>query len=175
MALKLPLRTDGRGGGLHHAGFVFTFVNDSSNARDVFVKGHEERANAPKNLFGRLQAKFEERFERFRDSYRDLLGSIMLHRRLFVTAFLAFCLLSGGLAFFLGRDFFPTVDAGQFRLHVRGRAGLRIEETARLVDQVSGNPPERSQKGYFYCSRQHWFALQRHQSFVQQRWNHWYL
>ena len=100
------------------------------------LKGHEERANAPKNLFGRLQAKFEEKFERFRDSYRDLLGSIMLHRRLFVTAFLAFCLLSGGLAFFLGRDFFPTVDAGQFRLHVRGRAGLRIEETARLVDQV---------------------------------------
>ena len=46
------------------------------------------------------------------------------------------CLLSGGLVFFLGRDFFPSVDAGQFRLHVRGRAGLRIEETARLVDQV---------------------------------------
>ncbi len=51
-------------------------------------------------------------------------------------SFWRFCILSGGLVFFLGRDFFPTVDAGQFRLHVRGRAGLRIEETARLVDQV---------------------------------------
>src|SRR5215468_4805936 len=60
----------------------------------------------------------------------------MQHRPAFVTAFLAFCMLSGGLFFFLGRDFFPSVDAGQFRLHVRGRAGLRIEETARLVDQV---------------------------------------
>src|SRR5205823_12478926 len=46
------------------------------------------------------------------------------------------CVLSGGLIFFLGRDFFPSVDAGQFRLHVRARAGLRIEETARLVDEV---------------------------------------
>jgi multidrug efflux pump subunit AcrB len=60
----------------------------------------------------------------------------MGHRKVFVTGFLAVCVLSGGLAFFLGRDFFPHVDAGQFRLHVRGRAGLRIEETARLVDQV---------------------------------------
>jgi multidrug efflux pump subunit AcrB len=55
---------------------------------------------------------------------------------MFVTVFLGVCLLSGGLVFLLGRDFFPNVDAGQFRLHVRGRAGLRIEETARLVDQV---------------------------------------
>src|SRR5437879_12278447 len=60
----------------------------------------------------------------------------MGHRRAFVAGFLGFCLLSGGLTFLLGRDFFPNVDAGQFRLHVRGRAGLRIEETARLVDQV---------------------------------------
>lgn len=60
----------------------------------------------------------------------------MHHRGAFVTLFLLFCVLSCGLVFFLGRDFFPSVDAGQFRLHVRGRAGLRIEETARLVDQV---------------------------------------
>src|SRR6202022_1524638 len=47
-----------------------------------------------------------------------------------------FCVLSGGLYFELGSDFFPTVDAGVFRLHLRGRAGLRIEETARLDNQV---------------------------------------
>jgi multidrug efflux pump subunit AcrB len=85
---------------------------------------------------GRFQARFENWFGRFRESYRNNLESVMEHRRVFVVGFLAFCLLSCGLVFFLGRDFFPNVDAGQFRLHVRGHAGLRIEETARLVDQV---------------------------------------
>ena len=101
------------------------------------LRGHEERAHRPpSNVFSRFQARFETHFERLREAYRELLESIMSHRGVFVTAFLAFCVLSGGLTFFLGRDFFPAVDAGQFRLHVRGRAGLRIEETARLVDEV---------------------------------------
>jgi CzcA family heavy metal efflux pump len=100
-------------------------------------KGHEDDAHkSPSTIFGRFQARFEKWFENLRDSYRGTLEALMEHRRIFVTAFLAFCVLSGGLAFFLGRDFFPHVDAGQFRLHVRGRAGLRIEETARLVDLV---------------------------------------
>jgi CzcA family heavy metal efflux pump len=101
------------------------------------LRGHEEDSRRPpSNMFGRLQARFEELFGRFRESYRNTLEAVMEHRRGFVAGFLAFCLLSGGLVFFLGRDFFPNVDAGQFRLHVRGRAGLRIEETARLIDQV---------------------------------------
>ncbi len=101
------------------------------------LRGHEEDSHhAPSNIFGRLQARFDKWFGSLRESYRNTLEAIMGHRRVFVTAFLGVCLLSGGLAFLLGRDFFPNVDAGQFRLHVRGRAGLRIEETARLVDQV---------------------------------------
>src|SRR5258706_5656187 len=101
------------------------------------LRGHEHDTHkAPTTFFGRLQARFETRFEQFRESYRDNLATAMRHRRVFVLGFLAICVLSGGLTFFLGRDFFPTVDAGQFRLHVRGPAGLRIEETARLVDQV---------------------------------------
>jgi CzcA family heavy metal efflux pump len=100
-------------------------------------RGHEhDSAKRKTNAFGRLQARFEHRFERLRQSYRNSMEGIMHHRAAFVSIFLAFCLASGGLIFFLGRDFFPSVDAGQFRLHVRGRAGLRIEETARLVDQV---------------------------------------
>jgi len=100
-------------------------------------RGHEEDSHRPPSTFlGRFQARFEEAFSRFRESYRGTLEAVMGHRRIFVTGFLGFCLLSSGLVFFLGRDFFPNVDAGQFRLHVRGRAGLRIEETARLVDQV---------------------------------------
>src|SRR5436305_7001730 len=101
------------------------------------LRGHEEDSHRPpSNVFGRVQAAFERWFARLRESYRHTLETVMHHRAVFVTVFLAFCVLSGGLVLFLGRDFFPNVDAGQFRLHVRGRAGLRIEETARLVDEV---------------------------------------
>ena len=100
-------------------------------------RNHERDAEKPKtSFFGRMQERFEHGFERMRDSYRNIMESVMHHRAAFVTIFLGFCVASGALFFFLGRDFFPNVDAGQFRLHVRGRAGLRIEETARLVDQV---------------------------------------
>jgi multidrug efflux pump subunit AcrB len=101
------------------------------------MKNHEHDAENPKtSKLGHLQEQFERGFENMRDAYRNLMESVMHHRPAFVTVFLAFCVVSGGLVFFLGRDFFPSVDAGQFRLHVRGRAGLRIEETARLVDEV---------------------------------------
>jgi CzcA family heavy metal efflux pump len=86
--------------------------------------------------FKRFQIGFERRFEQMRESYRSTLVSALEHRKIFVACFLAFCVLSLGLVFFLGQDFFPDVDAGIFRLHVRGRAGLRIEETARLCDQI---------------------------------------
>ena len=86
--------------------------------------------------FAAVQKAFERGFSRFREGYRDLLGAVLHHRAAFATAFLAFC---GGTCLLvpqLGQDFFPTVDAGQFRLHLRARSGTRIEETARLVDQV---------------------------------------
>jgi CzcA family heavy metal efflux pump len=100
------------------------------------MRGHEHRSEAPKTVFGRFQRGFEHRFENLRAGYRGMLTSALNHRKLFAVCFLAFCLLSSGLIFFLGQDFFPSVDAGVFRLHVRGRAGLRIEETARLCDQI---------------------------------------
>ena len=56
---------------------------------------------------------------------------------LFSVCFLVFCVLSGGISFFLGRDFFPEVDAGQIRMHMRARTGLRVEETTRLADLVN--------------------------------------
>jgi CzcA family heavy metal efflux pump len=101
------------------------------------LRGHEtDTHKPPTNFLGRFQKGFEVRFERMRDAYRSTIEGVMRHRAIFVSAFLGFCVLSGGLVFFLGRDFFPSVDAGQMRLHVRARAGLRIEETARLVDLV---------------------------------------
>src|SRR6202008_4946741 len=64
------------------------------------------------------------------------LGRVLESSTLFAASFLIFCVASGALIFLLGRDFFPKVDAGQIRLHFRARTGLRIEETARLSDQI---------------------------------------
>lgn len=82
------------------------------------------------------QRAFERAFDRFREGYRNLLHIAIDHRRSFIAAFALFCLISLGFSAYLGRDFFPQVDAGQIRLHLRARSGLRIEETARLTDQV---------------------------------------
>ncbi|HET9838408.1 MAG TPA: efflux RND transporter permease subunit [Candidatus Angelobacter sp.] len=105
------------------------------------LRGHEhdDRFKPGRGFFGvfkNFQIAFERRFERLRDAYHRTLQSAMVHRRLFISAFLGFCAVSFFLVFFLGQDFFPEVDAGIFRMHVRGRAGLRIEETARLCDQI---------------------------------------
>jgi len=100
------------------------------------MRGHEHRAEGPKTIFGRYQRGFEERFERFRRGYYQLLETTLGHSKVFAACFLGFCLLSVGLVFFLGEDFFPSVDAGLMRLHVRARPGLRVEETARLCDEI---------------------------------------
>jgi CzcA family heavy metal efflux pump len=102
------------------------------------MRGHEHRAETPKSYLGRFQRGFERKFEDFRRGYERLLETTLEHRGVFVVCFLAFCLLSLGLFMFLGQDFFPQVDAGQLRLHVRGRSGLRVEETARLCDEIEG-------------------------------------
>jgi multidrug efflux pump subunit AcrB len=98
----------------------------------------KEAGDAPsRNPLVRLQKRFEEAFERFRQSYRRMLETCLQHRRIFLIAFFASCL--GSLAVlipWLGRDFFPSVDAGSFKLHMRAPTGMRIEETANLCDQV---------------------------------------
>jgi multidrug efflux pump subunit AcrB len=88
-------------------------------------------------FFRRYQQAFERGFERFRSGYRRALTTALDHAWQFSACFLIFCVMSAGLTFILGRDFFPKVDAGQIRLHMRARTGLRIEETARLADQVN--------------------------------------
>ena len=86
--------------------------------------------------FAALQHLFERGFDRLRTGYHDLLGKILTHRVAFSVVFLALCAGSWVLVPFLGQDFFPAVDAGSFELHVRALAGTRVEETAKLVDQV---------------------------------------
>jgi multidrug efflux pump subunit AcrB len=96
-----------------------------------------ERRQQSRNPFIRFQLGFEYYFERFRNGYRGLLELCIHHAGLFLLLFLVFCIGSAVLLYpFLGEDFFPSVDSGQFKIHVRARTGTRIEETARLCDQV---------------------------------------
>ncbi len=88
----------------------------------------------PTGWFGGIHRNFDRAFERMRSSYVAALSALLVRRRAFGLSFLAFCLLSCGLFFTLGEDFFPTVDAGQIRMHTRTPTGTRIEETARIAD-----------------------------------------
>jgi CzcA family heavy metal efflux pump len=92
-----------------------------------------------RNPFTRFQRGFENVFERVRAAYQVLLTRLVFSRKVFIPAFLGVCLCAFLLVPFLGQDFFPNTDSGQFILHVRGRTGLRIEETARLADEVEGS------------------------------------
>jgi multidrug efflux pump subunit AcrB len=102
------------------------------------LKGHAPHELGKKrNIFARIQTGFETRFERLRNGYRVMLDSFLHQRRLFLWSFLAACVGSVVLLFpWLGEDFFPQVDAGQIKMHLRARTGTRIEETARLCDQI---------------------------------------
>jgi multidrug efflux pump subunit AcrB len=84
----------------------------------------------------RFQAGFEHRFEKLRAGYRDVLARAIENRRSFLPIFLSLCLASLALVPFTGRDFFPAVDAGEIRLHMRAPTGTRIEQTARLTAEV---------------------------------------
>nr|WP_314187355.1 efflux RND transporter permease subunit [uncultured Brevundimonas sp.] len=84
----------------------------------------------------RFQHRFEVLFERFRARYADLLARTVGSRKIFIVGFVAVVILSLGLTPFLGRNFFPEVDAGQIALHVRAPAGTRLEETAAELDRV---------------------------------------
>jgi multidrug efflux pump subunit AcrB len=93
-------------------------------------------SGARPSVLQRVYRAFDARFERIRGGYTIILAQVLERRRLFAGAFLGFCALSCCLALILGRDFFPSVDGGQIRLHMRLPTGTRIEETARVADQV---------------------------------------
>ncbi len=115
--VKYLLRKEAR---LYHADGEF--VDESSGLISGFI--------------GRIHNGFNHVFERLRDWYLGLLEWALGHRRTVIIGFLAFCCASFLFLPFIGEDFFPLVDAGQFRLHVRAPAGTRIEETERIFGQV---------------------------------------
>ena len=106
------------------------------------LRGHEEEQELghqrpSRNPLTRFQQAFERGFERVRSGYMAGLELCVARPKTFIAIFFAFTLLSAaGLFPFLGQDFFPTIDAGQFKLHMRARTGTRIEDTARLNDKV---------------------------------------
>jgi len=87
-------------------------------------------------FFARIHHGFQTRFERMRDAYRRLLGSALAHRKLVAVCFGMIVAACAALTPFIGTDFFPQVDAGQIRLHVRAPAGTRVEETEAYFKQV---------------------------------------
>ena len=106
-----------------------------SHVADATHGAHTSRADS-RNPLKRLQIAFEARFLRLRELYRSLLALALANPKSFIVGFLACVVLSFGLLPFLGRNFFPEVDSGLILMHVRAQAGTRIEETARLFDQV---------------------------------------
>lgn len=117
----------------------------------LIERTEEERRESTarsRNPFVRMQAKFEAGFERFRERYHQLLEASIRRRQLFMICFFTACVLSFALLPLVGEDFFPSVDSGEFNVHMRAPAGTRIEETAALCDRVENDirsqipPPE---------------------------------
>jgi CzcA family heavy metal efflux pump len=111
------------------------------------LKAQQHGEVRSRNPFIRWQQAFEHGFERLRLAYQRLLTTLVHRRFIFIPVFLLSCLSAFLLVPWLGQDFFPATDSGQFILHVRAKTGTRIEEAARLVDLVEDSmrraiPPE---------------------------------
>ncbi len=105
------------------------------------LRGHEHEAanleaQAQAHLLARLQLKFEHAFERVRGRYKGWLAGCLHHRVWFAAGMLGAAAASFLLMPWIGQDFFPKVDSGQFTLHLRAPTGTRIEDTASLCDAV---------------------------------------
>ena len=105
------------------------------------LKEHDKEAEALKknsrNPLVRGQQLFEHYFERLRVGYQSVLELCIEHSAVFIVLFFVLCIGSFALLYpWLGQDFFPSSDSGQFKLHIRARTGTRIEETARLCDEI---------------------------------------
>jgi multidrug efflux pump subunit AcrB len=93
-------------------------------------------AKPSRNPLVRFQQGFERRFQAIRNGYGDMLQLGLRNRGKLIAGFIGFTLLSFVLAPYLGQDFFPSVDGGQIKMHVRAQTGTRIEETTKLADQI---------------------------------------
>jgi len=113
---------------------VLYLLAPEARARHGGDAGHV--APIQRSIFRRISDAFEAGFLRFAGAYEGALDWALAHRRVLIAVFLTFAFGSLALYPFIGRDFFPTVDAGQLRLHVRAPPGTRIEETEIYFQQV---------------------------------------
>src|ERR1700688_4654511 len=118
------------------ASYVLSRTLVPTMAMYLLKNHHGEEYATGNDIFSRAQRGFAQGFDRMRRGYRTSLSFCLERAGLFVILFLVFCVGSLSLVPVLGRDFFPSVDAGLIRLHMRARAGQRVEETAREADGV---------------------------------------
>ena len=102
------------------------------------LRPEQQDPNGSRNPLVRFQQAFERGFERLRNAYHALLTALVRRRAMFIPTFLLVCVAGLLLVPWLGQDFFPNTDSGQFILHLRAKSGTRIEETAKLCDLVEG-------------------------------------
>ncbi len=102
----------------------------------AFLEDPTQHSAGGVGFLSRFQRRFEQTFESVREGYRGLLELALGHRTIFIGGFLAAIALSLLLFPWLGSNFFPSIDAGQIKLHLRAQTGTRIEETARLASEV---------------------------------------
>jgi multidrug efflux pump subunit AcrB len=105
-------------------------------AAEIHLHQHGHEAVPAKSIFGKIHRGFESGFSSFREGYRGILVWALDHRIATVGIFGLVSLCSLGLVPFLGQDFFPQVDGGEFRLHVRAAPGTRLEQTEHVFTQV---------------------------------------
>jgi multidrug efflux pump subunit AcrB len=97
---------------------------------------HEHSLRPSRNPLVLFQRSFERGFERLRAQYSAVLTTLVYRRKVFIPLFLVICVSVAALIPFLGQDFFPNTDSGQFALHMRAKTGTRIEDAARINDLV---------------------------------------
>jgi multidrug efflux pump subunit AcrB len=102
----------------------------------LYTEGENAHTAEAQGFVWRTHTRFERHFDRFRDSYKSLLAFCLDHRIAVLLLFAVFALGSGLLVFVIGEDFFPYIDSGQMRLHVRAPVGTRIEETEQVFARI---------------------------------------
>ena len=133
----LSLRAAGRGGGLRHARVVFLVPNARAYAGAVSAQSERSPCGCfAQSLHPVSAIRSSAGLSVFASAYQRLLTTLVHRRFIFVPVFLLLCLSAWALVPWLGENFFPDTDSGQFILHVRAKTGTRIEETARLADLV---------------------------------------
>ena len=107
-------------------------LSNEIHVYQAMEKGEPVKAD----IFWKIHNRFNVSFEKFRDSYKDFLSIVLNHRVIVIIAFICIVGVSLLTIPIIGRDFFPAVDAGQFRMHVRTPSGTRIEQSEVIFQQI---------------------------------------